>query len=59
MPEYRTGDLAVSWNALLRHVSAHCRDGSAKEGRFGLILDEFPYLVEQSPELPSWLASPV
>ena len=50
-------DLAVSWNALLRHVSARCRERSAKEGRFGLILDEFPYLVEQSPELPSVLQS--
>ena len=50
-------ELAVSWNALLRHVSARCRERSAKEGRFGLILDEFPYLVEQSPELPSVLQS--
>jgi AAA+ ATPase superfamily predicted ATPase len=46
-------DLAVSWNALLRHVSTHCQRGQ----RFGLILDEFPYLLEQSPELPSLLQS--
>lgn len=50
-------ELAVSWNALLRYVSAHCRERSEQEGRFGLILDEFPYLVEQSPELPSVLQS--
>ena len=50
-------ELAVSWNALLRYVSAHSRTRSADEGRFGLILDEFPYLVEQSPELPSILQS--
>lgn len=43
-------ELAVSWNSLLRHVSAHC--GTE---RFGLVLDEFPYLVAQSPELPSIL----
>jgi AAA+ ATPase superfamily predicted ATPase len=50
-------ELAVSWNALLRYVSARCRERSAREGRFGLILDEFPYLVDQSPELPSVLQS--
>ncbi|MCX6380431.1 MAG: ATP-binding protein [Armatimonadetes bacterium] len=44
-------EIAVSWNALLRHVSAHCQQGE----RFGLILDEFPYLMEQSPELPATL----
>jgi len=44
-------ELAVSWNAILRHVSTHCRDREP----FGLILDEFPYLVAQSPELPSVL----
>ena len=51
-------ELAVSWNAILRHVSAHCRAGvgEASAGEpFGLILDEFPYLVAQSPELPSVL----
>jgi AAA+ ATPase superfamily predicted ATPase len=50
-------ELAVSWNALFRYVSACCRERSAQEGRFGLIFDEFPYLVEQSPELPSVLQS--
>lgn len=59
-------ELAVSWNAILRHVSSHCLSpsGQNKGGRnkeeqgeqpFGLILDEFPYLVAQSPELPSVL----
>ncbi len=42
-------DLAVSWHALFRYVSTTCKEG----GRFGLILDEFPYLVEQTKELPS------
>ena len=44
-------ELAVSWNAILRHVSTHSRGPEP----FGLILDEFPYLVAQSPELPSVL----
>ena len=60
-------ELSVSWNAILRHVSYHCRavpgrnnvgdENSAgdEEQPFGLILDEFPYLVAQSPELPSVL----
>ncbi len=57
-------ELAVSWNAILRHVSSHCLftsehgqslDGPSKKQPFGLILDEFPYLVAQSPELPSVL----
>ena len=61
-------ELAVSWNAILRHVSSHClslsgqgqykgeqnREEQSKQP-FGLILDEFPYLVAQSPELPSVL----
>src|SRR5258708_37845502 len=42
-------DLAVSWHALFRYASTTCKEG----GRFGLILDEFPYLVEQTKELPS------
>ena len=36
------GDLAVSWNAILRFISQKCQGRSE---RFGLILDEFPYLV--------------
>lgn len=42
-------DLAVSWQALLHYV---CERWKRPE-RIVLILDEFPYLVEQSPELPS------
>jgi AAA+ ATPase superfamily predicted ATPase len=56
-PGIQVEELAVSWNALLRYVSARGRERSAQDGRFGLILDEFPYLVEQSPELPSVLQS--
>lgn len=49
-------EIAVSWNALFRYVSLACRQRTPLNGgRFGLILDEFPYLVEQSPELPSLL----
>lgn len=44
-------EIAVSWNALLRFVTLHWQDPR----RFVLILDEFPYLVHQSPELPSIL----
>lgn len=44
-------EIAISWNALLLHVSTHCQQGE----RFGLVLDEFSYLLEQSPELPSIL----
>ncbi len=51
-------DLAVSWSALLRYVSGGARnhaEGEEQKGRFALILDEFPYLVAQTPELPSML----
>ena len=49
-------EIAVSWNALFHYVSQACRD-RAGASRFGLILDEFSYLVDQSPELPSVLQS--
>ena len=49
-------EIAVSWNALFRYVSQAGRN-RAGATRFGLLLDEFPYLVDQSPELPSVLQS--
>src|SRR5579871_44309 len=48
-------EIAVSWNALLRHVSQQARERYAQQERFALILDEFPYLVAQTPELSSLL----
>lgn len=49
-------EIAVSWNVLLRHASQAARKQVEQAGvRFGLILDEFPYLIEQSPELSSAL----
>lgn len=51
-PGTEPAEIAVSWNSLLRHVGRLARpDGP----RIGWILDEFPYLVEQTPELPSIL----
>lgn len=49
-------DLAVSWNALLRFVTKQASATTAGE-RVSLILDEFPYLVQQTPELPSIMQS--
>jgi uncharacterized protein len=45
-------DLAISWNALLRFVT---QQAPAEGERIALILDEFPYLVQQTPELASIL----
>lgn len=52
-------ELAVSWNQILRYISSAARTAPAAGGkeRFGLILDEFPYLVQQTRELPSILQS--
>ncbi len=48
-------ELAISWNASLRYASQQARARKKGSGRFALILDEFPYLVAQTPELRSML----
>jgi AAA+ ATPase superfamily predicted ATPase len=51
-------ELAVSWNSILRYASQGARRIKQEQGhRFGFVLDEFPYLVDQAPGLPSTLQS--
>jgi AAA+ ATPase superfamily predicted ATPase len=49
-------DLAVSWTSLLRFASRRAKELN-EGGRVAVVLDEFPYLVEKSAELPSILQS--
>ncbi|WP_395089090.1 DUF234 domain-containing protein [Armatimonas sp.] len=45
-------EIAQTWNTLLRFLTHSLR---GRQEHFGLILDEFPYLIQQTPELPSIL----
>ncbi len=49
-------ELAVSWNSLFRYASQQATK-LGSEAKVALVLDEFPYLVDKSPELPSVLQS--
>ncbi len=51
-PGIEPRELAGSWNTLLRYFGAKAKEFKP-DGKAVLILDEFPYLVAQSPELPS------
>src|SRR5215469_4051435 len=48
-------EIAASWNSLLRYASQQIQARKKGSCRFALILDEFPYLIAQTPELPSTL----
>src|SRR5258708_16561486 len=54
-PGLAAQEISVSWNMLLRYFSQRAGAQKKGEGRIALILDEFPYLVAQSRELPSVL----
>jgi AAA+ ATPase superfamily predicted ATPase len=54
-PRVAPEEIAVSWNALLRYLAQQAAARPRDQGRIALILDEFPYLVAQSRELPSIL----